>query len=161
MNNKISELVKTFNSIRNDFLLTLNQFPSDRVNEQLFGDWTLKDVIAHFVGWDKEFTETLLDYSKGIKHEYWGKMYEFNDRVVNASKNKSWKTIYSGFVKSGSDFIDSYQKVPENHLDTKVWKDKIYTPIRILEINIHHYEKAQLSKIKKLVKEYADRQSPQ
>lgn len=151
MNNEIQNLIDNFNTIRCDFLLTIKNFPKDKISEKLFGEWDVKDVIAHFVGWDVEFTNALNALSKGQKYVYWGKMYEFNDKIVKASIDKTWNQICTEFERSGKDFIYIYKSIPDELMDVKIWKDKIYTPKRILEINIHHYEKAQLVQIKKLL----------
>ena len=142
-------LLSQFSLIRQNFLNTLSIFPVDKAHEPLFGGWDLKDVMAHFVGWDVEFINALKSFAQHEKYDYWGKIYVFNERVVNESKEKSWETILSEFKQSGQVFIDVYKEIPEELMEVKIWKDKIYTPKRILEINIHHYEKAQLVQIKK------------
>jgi len=149
MDTKISTLLNDFNEIRKEYIEMLSKFPQDKISEKLFGEWDLKDVIAHFVGWDVEFTNALKSLIKGEKYTYWGKIYEFNDKVVKSSKGKTWDQVFTEFEKSGNDFIDIYKRIPDEMMEVKIWKDKIYTPKRILEINIHHYEKAQLMQIKK------------
>lgn len=44
------DLIKQFSGVREDFLKTLEKFPTDKVDDKLFGDWNLIDVIAHFSG---------------------------------------------------------------------------------------------------------------
>jgi len=149
MDTKISTLLNDFNEIRKEYIEMLSKFTQDKISEKLFGEWDLKDVIAHFVGWDVEFTNALKSLIKGEKYTYWGKIYEFNDKVVKSSKGKTWDQVFTEFEKSGNDFIDIYKRIPDEMMEVKIWKDKIYTPKRILEINIHHYEKAQLMQIKK------------
>lgn len=151
MNTKIQKLIDNFYTIRGDFLLIVSKFPKDKNLEKLFDEWDLKDVIAHFVGWDVEFTNALKSLIKGEKYTYWGKIYEFNDKVVKSSKGKTWDQVLTEFEKSGKDFIDTYNSIPDELMEVKIWKDKIYTPKRILEINIHHYEKAQFVQIKKIL----------
>ncbi len=150
----MDKLVSDFKSAQAGFINALEKFPVEKVDETLFGDWNLKDVVAHFVGWDKEFTSALKSFRKGIQYTYWGKIYEFKEKVVSASKNKSWQEILAEFKKSGDDFIAGYAGYPENLLSHKIWKDKIYTPARIMEINIHHYRKAQFVKINALLKKW-------
>ena len=150
----MNKSIRDFELIRETFIKALEKFPADKVDEKLFGEWNLKDVVAHFVGWDKEFTMTLHAFQKNEKHEYWGKIYELNEKVVTESKKSSWQKVFNEFKKSGKEFIESYTDFPEDLLNTKVWKDKIYTPIRILEINIHHYQKAQLIQITKLLNKW-------
>ena len=150
----MDQLIQDFKTVRTEFIEALEKFPANKVEERLFGEWNLKDVVAHFVGWDKEFTEALQAFRRGEKHEYWGKIYEFNDKVVFASKNTSWLEIFKQFKASGEEFINSFANLRNDLLSIKIWKDKIYTPKRILEINIHHYQKAQLVQIVKLLKKW-------
>jgi hypothetical protein len=154
MTNNIGKLVSEFKQIQVEFNKVLEMFPINKVNEKLFGEWNIKDVIAHFIGWDREFTETLLSLKNGTNHTYWGKIYEFNEKTVTASKSKSWNELLNEFRESGSEFIESYVDYPTNLLNTKIWKDKIYTPVRILEINIHHYQKAQFVRINELLERW-------
>lgn len=146
--------IKQFEEARNILLEAISKFPNEKRGEKLFGSWDLKDVVAHFTGWDNEFSTTLMAVSVGIKPTYWGKIYVFNEDVVNKSRNKSWGKVFKELEQSGLNFIGCYKNIPEDLLNKKIWNDKIYTPMRIIEINIHHYQKAQLVEINKLLEKW-------
>lgn len=148
----MADLVKQFEEARQDFLETLKKFPKDRVEEKLFGEWNLKDVIAHFSGWDNYFTDSLKLLKEGKAVPKWGTIDKFNKRSVDSCKKFSWEKIYSEFVKSGENFIKEYSNISKELADKLFWVGKKYTPLKFLKINIDHYENAQLTGIKNCLK---------
>lgn len=147
----MADLIKQFEEARLDFLETLEKFPKDRVEEKLFGEWNLKDVIAHFSGWDKYFTDSLKFLKEGKEIPKWGTINEFNEKSVQLRKTHDWKKIYQEFVKAGQNFIEEYKDIPKELQNKLLWPNKKYTPLKFLKINIDHYENAQLQNIKKLL----------
>jgi hypothetical protein len=43
----MNELLSQFIDVRDEFIEALHRFPAPRRSEVLFGDWSIKDVIAH------------------------------------------------------------------------------------------------------------------
>jgi hypothetical protein len=151
MKTTIHELLDKFRKARKDFLETLEKFPADKREKVLFGEWNLKQVIAHFAAWDIYFANVLklLKQNKPVIH--WGNINKFNEIEVSKRKNWSWEEIYQEFVESGEEFIKEYNQIPKELEEKIIWPDKKYTPLKFLKVNIHHYQKAQLQEIKKYI----------
>ena len=79
----MKELLREFVKVRKDFINTLKKFPNDKYEEKLFGEWSLKDVIAHFTGWDRYFIDAIELLSNGKKVPYWGKINRYNLKNTN------------------------------------------------------------------------------
>jgi len=143
--------VKQFVNARKEFIGALDRFPEDKRDDVLFGKWTLKDVVAHFTGWDIFCVGTLKLLEKGEPASYWGDVDKFNEEVVEKSKESNWNKIYKQFMKTGEQFIREYSNIPVQLQNKLIWPSKSYTPAKLLRINIHHYEKAQLKEIKRFL----------
>ncbi len=144
----MKKLVNQFIKVRKEFIETLKKFPIDQVDKRLFGEWNLKDVLAHLAGWDTYFTEILSCLKRGNEIPYWSNIEKFNENSVGNRKYMSWNEVYDEFVSSGEEFIKEYLDVRQDYRSVRFWKKRSYTPTKILEINIHHYEKNHLDEIK-------------
>lgn len=49
MNNQIKEYKKA----REKFLEAVNRFPKSKRMVKLFGTWSIKDILAHIIGWER------------------------------------------------------------------------------------------------------------
>jgi hypothetical protein len=145
----MDELVSQFEEVRAEFLDVLRQFPARNRSRILFGKWSLKDVVAHLTGWDQYFVDILISLQAGEEPPYWGNMDKFNEASVQKRRKKPWRAVYDEFVDAGDEFIRCYTQLPTELRDARFWKGRSYTPIRILEIDIHHYAVSHLKPIKK------------
>ena len=150
----MEDLLEEFKSVHKDYIDTLKKFPTDNVENVLFDKWTLKEVLAHFTGWDRFFIDSVVLLQKGKKVPYWENMNKYNEKSVEKIKTWSYKKVFDTFVKTGEEFIDIYKNIPDEFVDKLFWDDKNYTPRKFLEINIHHYEKTHLKKIKELLRKW-------
>lgn len=150
----MDRLIKQFITAQKDLSNAISEFPPDKREDKLFGDWDLKDVIAHFAAWNIFFTDILKKLKGDEPAPYWGNINEFNHTQVNIKRDWSWNKTYNELVKSGEQFIEEYSNTPTSLQNALFWKGKTYTPVKILKVNIHHYQKAQLQEIKKLLKEW-------
>jgi hypothetical protein len=135
----MNELLSQFTEVRDEFIEILQRFPAPRRSAVLFGEWNLKDVIAHLTGWDRYFTDILDCLQAGEEPAYWGNMTKFNEVSVQKRRESSWEVVYDEFVATGEEFIHRYDQLPEELRGGKFWRGRSYTPVRILEVNIHHY----------------------
>jgi len=143
-----------FKTAQMELLETINQFPKEKSGECCFGLWNLKDIIAHFSAWNWFFTNCFNLLQTGKDIPYWGNINEFNKVEVEKRKNWSWEKTYAELIESGEAFIQAYTALPNKLLDKPFWKGKKYTPLKLLHINIHHYQKAQLVEINRLMKKW-------
>lgn len=150
----MEKLINQFIESQKALQEAINKFPKEKRGDKYFGIWDLKDVVAHFAAWDIFFTNCLKLLKAEKEIPYWGSINEFNKEEVERRKDWSWDKVYSEFSKSGDDFIQEYKNLPTNLINQPLWKGKTYTPLKLLNVNIHHYQKAQLVEIKKLLNKW-------
>ena len=150
----MENIISQFSQARDEFIKAINAFPIIRRTEILFGKWNLQQVVEHFCGWDKYFTRVLTEFGQGEKPEFWNKINEFNEREINKRKGFSWDDTYQEFLQAGENFINVCKNINKNLINKAIWLDKKYTPLKLLQINIRHYQKAQLQEIKKLLRKW-------
>jgi len=143
--------IERFAEVREQVLHAIRRFPAQRREDELFGEWTLKDLVAHLTGWDVYFTTILSCLETGEKAPYWGNMNKFNEASVGKRRDSSWKKVYDEFVAAGREFIRCYGQLSDKAAERRFWKSKSYTPASIVRINIHHYAKSHLPEIEKVL----------
>jgi hypothetical protein len=138
-----------FGEVRAEFLEVLRAFPAARRNEILFGEWSLKDVVAHLIGWDAYFADILASLKAGKEPPYWGSISRFNEPSVQRRRSASWEVVHDEFVVAGDEFLLRYAQLSPNLWHVRFWKGKRYTPATILDVNLHHYAKSHLPQVKR------------
>jgi hypothetical protein len=75
------------------FITTLNSNLAE--NTIVCGEWTVKDVVSHIIGWEKEtilqFKSFLAGSSKNVRYD----MDAFNKKSVELRKHLSWDQVVS------------------------------------------------------------------
>ncbi|MGD8759218.1 MAG: ClbS/DfsB family four-helix bundle protein [Anaerolineales bacterium] len=145
MDQRLSE----FTQARQAVIEAIDHFPDDRVDEILFGEWSLKDVLAHLTGWDQYFVEILRLLRSGKEAPHWGSIAKFNQASVQRRAADGWIEVYDEFIAGGEAFINAYGGLATNEANARFWEGKSYTPNRIIEVNAHHYGKSHLPQIKR------------
>lgn len=144
-NTKFKELHKGLIDLVNNFS------PEDR-EKILFDKWSLKDILAHVIGWNDLNTEHVIAVSQGTEPEWVADVDKYNDEQVNKRKGISWDEVYGEFVKSGERLAQTFQDLPEEVWDKKCGYEKRYTPRAYLEHMIEHYEKEHIPQLKSYLK---------
>ncbi len=150
----MQNLIKEFAEARKALIAALNKFPKEKIEEKLFDKWSLKEVVAHFTGWDRYFTQAVKLLKQKKTMPFWESVRDFNENSVKRAVRVDWKKIYQEFVKVGDKFIEEYQKIPSELANRLFWKNKKYTPLDFLKINIGHYKNNQTKEIFKLLKKW-------
>ncbi len=145
----MKQAISTFIEVRRELIEEIDRFPASKVDSVLFGEWSLKDVLAHLIGWDEYFARIVGLLKSGEDIPYWGSISSFNEASVNARRDLSWQEVYEEFIAVGEEFVRTYSQIPDNLQETRFWKNRNYSPSRILGVNIHHYAKSHLPEIKK------------
>ncbi len=145
----MDKLLGRFQDIRAEFIDVLRQFPASKRTDALFDHWCLQDVVAHLAGWDRYFIDIVDALEAGNDPPYWESIVKFNEASVEIRKDESWDSVFDEFVANGEAFIQRYKQIPESMWTVSFWKDKSITPEQMLKVNIHHYGKDHLTKVKK------------
>jgi hypothetical protein len=138
--NAKSYLVQKLQQLHKDLTNIVNEFPKDKREAVLFDKWSLKDVLTHMAGWNKCLKQNLdfLEQKKDPPH--FGKVDDFNAKIVKESRKYKWEDVFNDFVNSGEYLITSYKELSSRLFDNKFWPDKSSTPRKFLNIVIEHYE---------------------
>lgn len=115
----------------------------------LFDKWSLKDILAHIIGWEKLSVEKIQALQNGTEIEWISDVNKQNEASVNSYKNKNWNEVYQELVKSGEGMIKCYQSLPENLWDKQAGPDPKYTPRRFIEQETRHYQGGHLQEIER------------
>lgn len=141
------QLINKFMELHQQYMDLVNKFPVEDREKVLFDKWSLKDVLAHVIGWNDLNTEHVIDVAQGTEPEWVADVDKYNDQQVNKRKSFSWEKVYDEFVQSGERLADTFQELPGEIWDKKCGYEKRYTPRAYLEHMIEHYEKEHIPQL--------------
>lgn len=145
----MEDTLKYYKEARKEFLATVAEFPVNLREKPLFGEWNLKDVFAHIMGWETLSIEKVEAVKKGITPNWVSDAEEQNRMAVENCRGISWDEMYQKLVQSGADMIVAYQSLPENLWDKQAGPDPKFTPRHFLLQEARHYE-THLNEIEKV-----------
>lgn len=151
---RMDQIIDKFVNARQNIITILEKVPAEKVEEKLFGTWTLKDVVAHFTAWDRYFTQAALLLKQKKIMPYWESVNTFNANSVARVTKLKWDKVLADFVKVNNQFIEVYKKLPDELLNKKLWEHKSHTLAKFLETNLEHYTNDQIKAITKLAKKW-------
>jgi hypothetical protein len=102
------------------------------------GDWSIKDIVAHIVGWQREMAPALERLARGERPIAEGVSYEdvdaWNARFAEARRESSAAEVLLELDKTHESFMHAAASVP----DARFVPEK--TAYRIVDLNsAHHY----------------------
>lgn len=102
------------------------------------GSWSVRDILAHMVGWHREMIPALERMARGERPFGEGVSYEnvdaWNEKFAAAGRGRSAAVVLRELETSHREFVAAAQKVPEERFTP----DK--TATRIVDLNgPHHY----------------------
>ena len=155
----MKKLIEDFKKARLALIQALDSFPKEKREEVLFGEWTLKDLVAHLSGWNIAGAKAVRSLKQGKVPPWAGKISEFNKLNVRKRKNWSWEKTYQELLKASKEFIEEYENLPEELWEKRYWPKKDYTPKKILMIELKHYRETHLPQILKFKQKSQSSQS--
>jgi len=147
----MKNLITEFQNVSKLFQETVDNFPASQHNKTLFDQWSLKDVLAHILGWHKLFLTNLDNLVKNKPPVDWGKIDEFNHQNVAHTHSSNFQLIYQDLKKTDQKLIAKLKSLSPQDWQKKFWSSRIYTPEKILKIEIKHYQKTHTPQIKKFL----------
>jgi hypothetical protein len=146
MDNKIKELEATCN----ETIEAVEDFPQDKREVPLFDKWSLKDVVAHITGWNKQRIFELNAFLDGKAIRKISDFDSFNENSVNGRKYLPWEDVFKEFVDSCKDLVGAFNSIPIELVDMEVWPESTMTPRTWLQIDLDHMKLEHLPEIKKI-----------
>ena len=137
---RMEDTLGYYRRAREDFLKAIARFPQELRDRPLFGEWSLKDVLAHIIGWESLSIEKAEAVKKGITPDWVSDVEEQNRKAAEQYKGAGWDEMYQRLVQSGEGMLSAYQSLPPHFWDKQVGPDPKSTPRHFLEEEARHYE---------------------
>jgi uncharacterized protein (TIGR03083 family) len=130
-----------FGRARSELVATVLGISPDRVQHSVCGEWDIKCVLAHIIGWDITFAEMLKMLKSAQDVPYRGDDIQgWNEAFVRQREDKSWTEVLDEFVQAGALFVEEYGNLENDLWDRRFWEGKDATPAWVLRHNTKHYE---------------------
>jgi hypothetical protein len=136
----MEDTLNHYSKAREDFLEAVARFPQELREKPLFGEWNLKDIFAHIIGWESLSIEKVEAVKQGIVPEWVSDVQKQNKKAVEQYKGVSWSEVYQDLVQSGENMLSTYQLLPSYLWDKQVGPEPKFTPRHFLEEEAGHYE---------------------
>ncbi len=143
MDQEVQQLISELEAAIKEITNAVTNFPEYKREEALFGKWSLKDVMAHYCGWNLLTIKELGMLISGKPPINWIKESQldaFNKYEVEKRSAKSWTEIYEEFVKSWQDLVDKYKSLDEDHWKSQYGPGVEDTPHRSINLDIEHIQ---------------------
>lgn len=150
----MNELVKEYIEARQELINLVSKFQKEKRENVLFGNWTLKDIIAHLTGWAEHQTEVLQNLRKNKINKRIENIQAYNRQSVAKRKVINLNETYEEFIKITDSLISEYMDLPKNLWKKTIWKNKKYTPEKYITIEIRHYRKTHGPQIQEFLKNH-------
>jgi uncharacterized damage-inducible protein DinB len=134
-------LLRRFAHVRRNLLDIISDFPEDKVDEAVCGEWNIKCVLAHIAGWDKFFAEMARLLRTGSDVPYRGdEIEQWNAALVKERENRTWSEVRDEFAKSGEQFLNEYSSLEAKLWSHRFWNGRKPTPAWVVKHNTEHYQ---------------------
>jgi len=143
----MDNLIKNYKKARKVFIDVISLFPENKRLAVIFGSWSLKDIMAHIIGWERLSIEKVKAVKNGNLPKWIDNVEKQNIKIVDKYKNKSWSGVYEELIKSGNEMIREYESLPVDLWTKQAGPNPQYTPQRFLEQETKHYQSSHLQKI--------------
>jgi hypothetical protein len=136
----MEDTLSHYKGARETFLKVVAEFPQELRDRPLFGEWNLKDILAHIVGWESLSIEKVEAVKQGITSQWVSDVEEQNRKAVERCKGASWDEMYQKLVQSGEIMLSAYQSLPPYLWGKQAGPEPKFTPRHFLEKEAEHYE---------------------
>lgn len=146
----MENLIEEYKKARKNLIKTIEKVPENKKEEILLDEWSLKNLISHLSGWAEYQVDILEEFKKGNQAEKEkGLKNSINIDFVEKRKNLTWNEVYNEFLELSDKLIKSYESLPENLWNKKIYREKDIAAADFIEIEITHYNNTHVPQIKK------------
>ncbi len=132
---KITQLRLTRDCLREEFL----KFPEKSRDEILFGEWNIKDIIAHLNNWMVHDIDCLTSVIEKKIPRWEPDIDEFNKKGTELRKYYSWQELLSEFNGLSDRLLETYKKFPPELLSVRIWPSIDETPEKFILEELEHW----------------------
>ena len=102
----------------NELLAAVKGLDEQQMSERFYGDWNIKDLLAHIAGWQRTMTEAMQRMARGEKPTPEGVDYSdadaWNTKFVAAMKPQSGPTMIAELQQSFANYFRTASALPED-----------------------------------------------
>jgi hypothetical protein len=136
---KRDDILNTLDTEFASLLQTINGLDDQQMNQVWFGEWGVRDILAHIAGWHREMAEAFERIARGERPVPEGVDYSnadpINARFAEAQHNAGANGIVAELKASKDAFASAARRVPEDRFEEGK------TAYRILHTTgIDHYQ---------------------
>lgn len=158
---KKEEVIAGLVQARRDILARVKTLPGARHDEVFLGRWSVRDLLAHLVGWDVANCESVREIRAGKSpgvFKHWNPGWAaYNARLVKQYKNPNWAKLLSDARRSHRELISSLGEIPssdfEKDFGVRSPRGRVITVAQHLQAEIDD-ERVHLEQIEKWIGKY-------
>jgi hypothetical protein len=125
----LETLIAAFNATREALVSAIESVPAELRDMSFVGDWDVRDVVAHTVGWDYTNVEALPDFASGRLPAFFDR-YDPDWAAVNADlvaryRLDDWDALMGSLREAQRAFVEALSAFSDDALDNAVsWRGR-------------------------------------
>ena len=125
--------------VKTVFTYIVINFSIEKRETVLFGRWTLKDILAHLLEWDRETIITIDKFLKKEALDWVESIDDFNSFSTKKWADTSFDDVFGEFNLLGMQLIDVYKSIPENLRSISLFPNSKETLAGQVSIDVSHH----------------------
>ena len=117
---KKEKLLSDFLATRSDLLAAAGRIPSERHEQAFLGTWTIKDLLAHLIGWDHANLEAIQAISEGRLPAFYAQIDQdwrsYNAHLVSVYKRGTVEELIANARASQQELVGRLTSIPAKDL---------------------------------------------
>jgi len=129
---ELEALISEFNRVRAELIEAASAVPPELRDDPFIGDWDLKGVVAHTVGWDYTNVTALPDFRDGRLPAFFAR-YDSDWAAINADlvaryRIEDWEALLVSLRDSQRAFVSAIRTLSDSDLDNvALWGERRIT----------------------------------
>ena len=111
------KIIGTLADTRQQIVVVSSALPVEKREVIFLGEWALRDLLAHLIGWDYANIQAIHDIRGGALPrvlQHWTPDWKvFNDRLVKEYRRDSWEELMASLTWSEADLMRVLNALPE------------------------------------------------
>jgi hypothetical protein len=150
-------LLAEFNRVRQQLIDAASAVSPQLRNEPFVGEWDLKDVLAHTVGWDYTNIEALPDFRAGRLPAFFNR-FDADWAAINADlvaryRSENWDALLASLAESQRAFTDAIRALSDTQLDNVAMWGKHRITLRGMMRAVSKDESEHVAQIRTFISE--------
>jgi hypothetical protein len=115
------EIIVGLTEVRQHILDAISDLPSEKQDEIFLGTWSIKDLLAHLIGWDFTNIEAVTDIRAGQPprvFQHWDPEWAaYNAELVRKYKHDNFSELLASVQESHAALIEFVRTVPAEDIE--------------------------------------------